>query len=83
MDNLQEKIQVPVWWVPGNGMMYNRDCLSPDHPESTYNYIKNKLGLNPKDYGVLPPLKKMKCPRCGMEMMSEEEIEIDKERCGW
>ncbi len=47
-----DELQVPVWWNPGGGMMYNRDCLPPDHPESTYGYIKNTLGLKPEDCGV-------------------------------
>ncbi len=46
-----EEISIPVWWSPGRGMMYNRDCLPIDHPESTYNYIKNVLGLSPEKYG--------------------------------
>jgi len=51
----KESIEVPVWWARGDGVSYKRDCLSPDHPENTYNYIKNTLGLIPEDYGVLHP----------------------------
>ena len=46
-----EEITVPVWWVPGNGMMYNRSALPTNHPESTYRYIKDQLGLVPEHYG--------------------------------
>lgn len=54
MTVLQEQedvISVPVWWKSG-GMMYNRSCLSPTHPESTYSYIKNVLHKRPEDFGV-------------------------------
>ena len=43
-------IEVPVW-TSGPGMRVNRDYLEPEHPESYYNYIKNKLGKIPEDYG--------------------------------
>lgn len=44
------EIEVPVWYKNG-GMWIRRECLEPEHPESTYNYIKNTLGLDPEDYG--------------------------------
>jgi len=47
-----EKIEVPTWWVPGGGMMYRRDCLPSDHPESEYNYIKKTYNVRPEEYGV-------------------------------
>ena len=34
------------------GMIYRRDCLGPNHPESTYNYIKRVLKVPPEDYNV-------------------------------
>ena len=43
------EIEVPVWCKSG-GMMIRRDALEPEHPDSTYSYIKN-MGLNPEDYG--------------------------------
>lgn len=45
-------IEIPVWWKPGNGHMYRRDCLPTSHPESDYNYVKNVLKKNPEDYGI-------------------------------
>jgi hypothetical protein len=45
-----EEIEVPVW-VRCGGMMLRREYLSVTHPDSTYNYIKNILGLSPEDYG--------------------------------
>lgn len=48
-----ETIEVPVWWHTKGRGMFRRDALPHDHPESTYNYIKNVLQLNPGDYGVL------------------------------
>lgn len=44
------EIEVPVW-VRAGGMMVRRDALSPEHPESTYNYIKEELKLVPEDFG--------------------------------
>lgn len=44
------EIKVPVWTSSG-GMRVRRDSLEPEHPESTYNYIKNVLGKDPEDYG--------------------------------
>jgi hypothetical protein len=46
-----QEISVPVWWNRGNGHLLRRSCLPEDHPESTYNYIKNVLKLKPEDYG--------------------------------
>lgn len=51
-------ISVPVWWKNG-GMLVNRDALPAEHPESTYNYIKNVLKLNPADYGVFTEREEM------------------------
>ena len=66
MGQQPEEIEVPVWWAPGNGMMYRRDCLEPEHPESTYNWIKRELGVDPEDYGVKKPitLNTKVCPIC-------------------
>jgi hypothetical protein len=47
---VMQEIQVPVW-VKDGGMMINRQYLSPEHPDSYFNYIKNELGLDPEDYG--------------------------------
>lgn len=46
-----DTIEVPEWWSNGGGMMYRRDALEPEHPESTYNYIKNVLNKIPEEYG--------------------------------
>ncbi len=51
-DDKPENISIPEWWKPGGGMMYRRNCLPVDHPESDYNYVKNVLKLNPEDYGL-------------------------------
>lgn len=48
---MSDEISVPVWYSNGGGMMVRRDCLEPEHPESTYNYIKNVLGKTPENYG--------------------------------
>lgn len=56
-------IEVPVWWKPGGGMMYKRECLPADHPESEYNYIKRTYGVNPVDYGIESP--ETVCQSCG------------------
>jgi hypothetical protein len=49
------EIEIPVWWNNG-GMLVRRDCLPIIHPEHTYNYIKDNLGLIPEDYGVFHPI---------------------------
>jgi hypothetical protein len=46
-----DQIQVPVWAKATMGMV-RRGSLDPDHPLSTYNYVKNELGLNPSDFGI-------------------------------
>ena len=61
MTTNQEEISVPVWWKPGGGMMYRRDCLDADHPEHIYNYMVRELGVRPEDYGVY---KQIICPTC-------------------
>lgn len=50
----EQEISVPIWWKNG-GMIYRRDCLPIEHPECTYNYIKNQLKKKPEDYGVFHP----------------------------
>lgn len=45
-----ETINVPVWYS-NSKMMLRRDALEVEHPESTYNYIKNVLKKEPEDYG--------------------------------
>lgn len=50
---MSNSIEVPVWY--SNGIMrIKRDSLLSDHPESTYRYIKDKLKLNPEEYGFYP-----------------------------
>jgi len=52
--NKQETLEIPKYWKCGS-MLYNRDCLSPNHPEQTYNYVKTHLGIIPEDYGIYHP----------------------------
>lgn len=47
----ERTIKVPVWWKSPNGGMLRRECLEPDHPGSTYQYILSQ-GLCPEDFGV-------------------------------
>jgi hypothetical protein len=54
--NNPKSIDVPVWWDMGNGTSVRRDALPGNHPECTYNYIKNVLNLDPEDYGILHPV---------------------------
>lgn len=58
--NKPESIEYSVWWKPGTGMMYNREALSPDHPEYVYNYLKREFGVDPEDYGVYHPINMTK-----------------------
>lgn len=60
-----ETIELPTWYTV-NGMMYRRECLSGDHSEHPYNYIKNKYGVNPEDYGIEKPY--IVCPHCDMKI---------------
>jgi hypothetical protein len=52
-----ESITIETWWKPGGfGMMYNRNCLPIDHPESIYNWTKRTYpDLDPEDYGIYHP----------------------------
>ena len=64
-------ISYPQWWCPGTGMMYNRDCLPPDHPESAWNYCSKKYpGVDLTLFNIPKPRKR--CPHCGGYL--EEEI---------
>ena len=54
MENSIDEIEIPVWYKNGT-MLFNRDCLPFNHPESTYNFIKNKLNKIPENYGVFNP----------------------------
>ncbi len=51
-----KQINIPIWFR-SNGVLYRRDCLPIDHPECEYNYVKNKLGLEPELFGIFHPLK--------------------------
>ena len=59
-----EEIEVPVWAGHGTGRLVRRDCLPVDHKWSTYNYIKNKLGKKPEDYGVFKHKENDFCHEC-------------------
>lgn len=61
MERERDEIDVPVWYRGGT-MMVRRDALPVEHPESTYNYIKNVLGRTPEEFGVFGPDA---CPNCG------------------
>ena len=52
---MREEIQISQFWKCGD-MLYNRECLSPNHPENLYNYVKRDFGVNPEDYGINHPL---------------------------
>lgn len=50
---MDDEIQITEWYAPGGGMMYRRDALDWDHPESTYQQII-KMGKIPEAYGIYP-----------------------------
>ena len=54
IEDYPETIEYSSWWKNG-GMLINRDCLPPTHPEHTYNYVKNTLGVDPEVYGIPYP----------------------------
>lgn len=57
------QIEVPQWWHHGDWLT-NRDCLPPDHPESTYQYIKKHYpSVDPEEFGVPGP-DFVRCPNC-------------------
>ena len=64
---MKKEIEISIWWKSGE-MLYKRDCLSPSHPEHTYNYIVREFNVNPEDYGIENPLPPQKCPHCGKEI---------------
>lgn len=68
-NDVLDVIEIPVWAGNGSGMLYRRDCLPPEHPDSQYNYmLKNFPDLDPADYGIKCPAPKVslkKCPCCG------------------
>ena len=47
----------PVW-VKNGSMMVHRDCLDPDDPRQTYNYLKS-YGIVPEEYGIFHPMTEM------------------------
>ena len=51
MSDVPKEVSVPVWAKVGVGIV-RRSCLEADHPLSTYNYVKNELGLDPSEYGI-------------------------------
>jgi len=59
------EIEYSEWWRVGNGVMYRRDCLPSDHPQQTYNYVRNKYGVRPERYGIERPFDGRVCSECG------------------
>lgn len=43
-------------YVSKGSMLVLRDALHWDDPDHTYNYVKNVLGVDPEDYGIVHPL---------------------------
>ena len=74
-----KSITIQTWWKPGGGMMYNRECLPPDHPEHIYNYVKREFGVDPEDYGIEKPPMIERCPNCGF-IISDGEHRTLKDR---
>lgn len=57
IEEYPEKIEVPIWWGNGGGMMFRRDSLSHNHPEHPYNWFcRTYPDLNPAVYGLKHPL---------------------------
>lgn len=45
------------WYRPGGGMMYNRECLEPWHPEHPYNWFKKHFPYDkPEWFGFSDPM---------------------------
>jgi hypothetical protein len=74
---MNETIEIPVWWKCGD-MIYRRDCLPINHPEHTYNYIKNTLRLIPEHYGIFHPLKD-KYDHLSKEELIAKVIDLEEE----
>jgi len=36
-------------------MLVLREALEPNHPELPYNWIKNNIGVDPEDFGIMSP----------------------------
>jgi hypothetical protein len=73
MPSAPETITIP-WWKPGGTMIYNRDGLDPNHPESTYNYVKKTYNVDPELYGIDPPAKiSIRCPHCMRTFIPDKE----------
>lgn len=49
---IPSEIEIPVWWSPGGGMMYNRYALEPNHPEHPYNYVRRVYNVDPEIFGI-------------------------------
>lgn len=52
-----ETIEVPMWVKRGE-MLYRRDALGIDDPDQTFNYIRDKYDVDPRDYGIENPRDK-------------------------
>ena len=53
---MPEIIEIPVW-VKRGSLNVRRDCLEPNDPDQTYNWMKtNYPDVNPEDYGIKHPL---------------------------
>lgn len=67
---MPETVVVPTWVKRGT-MLLRRECLSPEDPESVYNYIQtNYPGVDPMLYGAEVP--RNRCAHCGSYKNEEE-----------
>lgn len=65
MSDDPKEISIEVWWS-GGGNMIRRDCLPPDHPEHTYNYVMREFGVRPEQYGIKKSIDYTEtCLNCG------------------
>lgn len=78
-----DTIEVPVW-VKRGGMILRRDCLDPDDPDHTYNYLKGK-GIVPEDYGVYHPdvLEATELQALSKERMIKTILDLRKQILGY
>ena len=68
-------------WVKTSSMINsNRDCLDPDDPRQTYNYLRD-AGIVPEEYGIRHPYETLFKGRSREDLM-DEIIQLRKEMEG-
>ncbi|MDB4311951.1 hypothetical protein N9937_00835 [bacterium] len=75
------EIKFDRWCNTGGMLSVNRDCLNPDDPDQTWNYLRANGIDNPADYGITDPRETLYGNMSRNDLI-DEVIRLEKEILG-